>query len=110
MTLQAYVRASGPAVRVLDLVPFWYADTTGTVQTAAPSTSLITSDFTLVDISRAEGKFTFAPTQCEDFMPGRTFQTSAYTGTITRVMHDITPGSVRTIAFGQELTPGLVAA
>ena len=100
-----YVRSQGPAVRVLDLLPFWYADFTGTVQNAARVATPITSTFTLMNVDRAAGKVEIATDNLADWTPGRTFATANLSATIGRVMHVIRGSEVRTYAF----TPNLVA-
>jgi hypothetical protein len=104
----AYVRAQGPAIRVLDYLPGWWADFTGRVQTAARSTTPITSEFVVLDVDRAAGKYVIATDTLADWTPGRTFATAAIAGTVVRVYHEFTAQQVRTHVFGPVLTAGAV--
>ncbi len=106
----AYIRSQGPAVRVLDLLPLWWADFTGTVQSATRDASPITSTFTLLDVKRAEGSVSIATDSIQDWTPGRTFSTAALSGTINSVMHEIHANQVRTFAFLPNLVAGQVVS
>lgn len=106
----AYVRSQGPAVRVLDLLPLWWADFTGTVQSKALDASPITSTFTLHDVDRAAGKATIATDSLQDWTPGRTFSTDALSATIGRVMYVIDHSRVRVEAFLPNLAAGQAVA
>lgn len=106
----AYVRSQGPAVRVLDLLPLWWADFTGTVQSKARDASAIASPFTLLDVDRAVGKVTIATDTIGDWTPGRTFSTTALSGTIGRVMYVIDENRVRVEAFLPNLVAGQAVA
>jgi len=101
-----YVRSQGPASRVLDLLPLWYADFTGVVQSASRTTTPITSNFTLMNVDRTMGRVVVASDSIADWTPGRTFQTDALSATIGRVMHAITGSEVRTYAFTPNLAAG----
>ena len=102
----AYVRSQGPAVRVLDLLPLWWADFTGTVQSKARDVSAISSVFTLMNVDKSAGKAEIATNDLQDWTPGRTFSTPALSGTINRVMHVIDHTQVRTYAFLPNLVAG----
>lgn len=109
-TFTAYIRAQGPAIRVLDYVPNWWADFDGRVQSAPRVTTPITSDFVLLDVDRAAGKYTIATDNLQDWTPGRTFATGQISGTVVRVYHEFTNTQVRTYVFGPVLSPGQVVS
>lgn len=106
----ACIRSQGPAVRVLDLLPLWWADFTGTVQSKTRDTSAITSAFTLMNVDRSAGRATIATDNLQDWTPGRTFSTAQLGGTINRVMHEIHANHVHTFAFLPNLVAGQAVA
>lgn len=106
----AYVRSQGPAVRVLDLLPLWWTDFTGSVQSKARDATPITSTFSLLDVERATGRVSIATDSIQDWTPGRTFSTTPLGGTIGRVMHEIHASHVRTWAFLPNFVAGQAVA
>lgn len=71
-TLPAYVRAAGPASRVLDGVP-WYVDAAGVTQVRERAAGVVASEFEFVSGHFGRGLVVVASDAPQDWLPGRTF-------------------------------------
>jgi hypothetical protein len=94
----AFLRASGTGSKVLNevLAGAWWADMTGIVQTAPRLPTPIASSFQAVRVEMAEGLYEITTDTPNDWMPGKSFQNLAVSGTISRVMHEIGRSTLRT--------------
>lgn len=86
-----------PASFVLDVVlPFWWLDPSGVVQTAPRAATSIASQFVATEVQGAPGFVTIATESPGDWVPGATFASSTISGTINRVMHTMVGERLRT--------------
>lgn len=93
-----YIRTNGPASRVLnDLigVAWWMDPATGIINTAARASTAITSNFTAHDVQGSSGIYHLSAETVADWVPGRTFANTFVSGTISRVVHHVTPTELR---------------
>jgi hypothetical protein len=89
-----YARATGQAVRVLDLLaPDWWVAPDGTTTIGPRDSSLITSDKTIVSYSGGKGQFQVATETMADWMPGRTFTSQTIDTPVTIGSVTITMGN-----------------
>lgn len=77
----AYVRERAVAERVLRfLAPQWWIDPDGVTQLAARASGLITSPFTVENLSGGKGRFEIATEAYHDWQPGRRFTSPTVAG------------------------------
>jgi hypothetical protein len=99
---KAFVRQSGPASLVLQqledltILPQWWLDATGIVQTMPRPGTPIASQFDAQQVRGCAGWYRIATDSPGDWMPGRTFAGSTVSGTISRVEHRVAKGELWT--------------
>ena len=95
----AYVRASGPAARVLQsLVPArWYVGWDGVTQASARPAGVVADRFMVMDISQPAGAYVVASNAPGEWLPGRTFRGPSISGVVSRVQHQIENATLRTV-------------
>ena len=74
----------------------WYMDPTGAVQTAPRFPTLIPSPFYATAVDGCVGRYEIATEFPADWVPGATFLGPTVSGTVSRVMHILEAGSLRT--------------
>lgn len=97
--LTGYVRPGAAASFVLNqlLGPAWWMDPGGVVQTKPRDVTPIASDFIAESVMGASGIWKIATENPADWTPGRSFKGPTSSGTISRVEHKITKGTLRTV-------------
>ncbi len=89
----AWVRAEQSAARTLDILTGgeWWMAPDGTIHTeqATRDTSPITSGYMAVRWRGAQGLYQISPDEPGDWTPGRTFQNTSVSGTVSRLELDI---------------------
>ena len=97
--IPSYFRSTDAASQVLDDLFFatqWWMQPSGVVTTAPRDTTPITSGFQCMKVDGAVGRFMMGVDVVADWTPGRAFANSVVSGTIVRVTHFLSEGSVRT--------------
>lgn len=96
----AYVRKGAPyaAATVLQelLGDGWWVDDTGVVQATPRLPAPVLSPFDAMSVDGAVGLYEIATESPFDWTPGATFLGTTVSGTVSRVMHAITPDRLRT--------------
>ena len=94
----AYVRAVGPASRVLQsLIPgAWYVGFDGVTYAAPRPAGVVANRFMTMDVSQPAGGYTVATDSPGEWLPGRTFAGPSTSGVISRVQHQIENATLRT--------------
>lgn len=100
-TLRQYTRRAGPAVWTLHalLGSSWWMGYDGIVRDTTRPSAPITTDWTAIHIDGAAGVCVVATERVSDWTPGRTFYGPTISGTISRVEHRISSGSLRTTVY-----------
>lgn len=90
-----FVRQAAPASMVLwDLLalavlPTWWMDPSGVIQTIPRPSTPILSDFTAEEVRGASGHYRIATESPGDWLPGALFASTTVSGTISRVEHRV---------------------
>lgn len=97
--LTGYVRPGVAASFVLNqlLGPTWWMDPDGVVQTKPRDVTPIASDFIAESVMGAAGIWKIATETVHDWSPGRSFKGPTSSGTISRVEHKVSKGTLRTL-------------
>ena len=94
----AYVRAVGPASRVLQsLIPgAWYVGFDGVTYAAPRPAGVVANRYMTMDVSQPASAYTVATDSPGEWLPGRTFTGPSTSGVISRVQHMIENATLRT--------------
>ena len=94
----AYVRAVGPASRVLQsLIPgAWYVGFDGVTYAAPRPAGVVANRFMTMDVSQPAGAYVVATDSPGEWLPGRSFTGPSTSGVISRVQHQIENATLRT--------------
>ena len=94
----AYVRAVGPASRVLQsLIPgAWYMGFDGVTYAAPRPAGVVANRYMTMDVSQPASAYTVATDSPGEWLPGRTFTGPSTSGVISRVQHMIENATLRT--------------
>lgn len=93
----AYVFQAGPPSLVLQdvLGDSWWMDPTGAIQTAPRDPTPIASPWTATAFDGAKGELEVATDSVGDWMPGASFLGPTVSGTVSRVVHEMTRDKLR---------------
>ena len=94
----AFVRQAGPASLVLQqLIPGgWRVDYDGRTYAAPRAASVVTGVFSLTQVVQPTVAYTIATETPAEWLPGAVFNSPSISGTVNRVRHVITAGTLRT--------------
>lgn len=100
-TLQGFTRPNAAASFVLNqlLGVSWWMDPDGIVQTKPRDVTPISSDYIAESVIGAAGIWKIATEAISAWTPGRSFVGPTSSGTISRVQHHVSKGTLRTVAM-----------
>lgn len=94
----AYVRAVGPASRVLQsLIPgAWYVGFDGVTYATPRPAGVVANRYMAMDVGQPAGAYVVATDSPGEWLPGRSFTGPSTSGVISRVQHQIENATLRT--------------